>query len=111
MKPNDEWSTELNPSNRGPLKTEPGRSGQQVANTFDGAWLAYKGMDFGSAGVNRLSIEYSGNSTNPGFCRRGSAWWRERHFGRNDSGAADGKRVGNLQSRDRPADGDAYGRT
>ncbi|MFG1732963.1 GH92 family glycosyl hydrolase [Paenibacillus sp. 843] len=60
----DEWSSDVNPSNRGPLKTESGKSGLQVANTFDGAWLAYKGMDFGSAGVNQLSIEYSSNSTN-----------------------------------------------
>ncbi|MNI43840.1 Endo-1,4-beta-xylanase A precursor [compost metagenome] len=35
-----------------------------MANTFSGAWLAYKGMNFGSAGVNEWSVEYSGNSTN-----------------------------------------------
>lgn len=58
----DEWSMDLNPANNGPLKTENGKSGKQVANTFDGAWLAYKTMDFGSEGVNQLSIEYAGNS-------------------------------------------------
>ncbi|WP_248930384.1 glycoside hydrolase domain-containing protein [Paenibacillus hamazuiensis] len=60
----DDWSTAVNPQNNGPLKTENGKSGQQVANTFSGAWLAYKGMDFGSEGVNQLSIEYSGNTAN-----------------------------------------------
>ncbi len=60
----DEWSTALNPANNSPLKTEGGKSGQQVANTFDGAWLAYKRMDFGGTGVNQLSIEYTSNSTN-----------------------------------------------
>lgn len=60
----DDWSTDLNPGNSLPLKTEGGKSGQQVANTFNGAWLAYKGMDFGTEGVNRLSIEYVGNTTN-----------------------------------------------
>ncbi|MFC0335659.1 GH92 family glycosyl hydrolase, partial [Paenibacillus sepulcri] len=60
----DEWSTELNPAKNSPLKTEGGKSGQQVANTFNGAWLAYKKMDFGSEGVNQLSIEYSSNSLN-----------------------------------------------
>ncbi|MEC0329445.1 glycoside hydrolase family 92 protein [Paenibacillus macerans] len=58
----DAWSTELNPAKGTPLKTENGKSGKQVANTFNGAWLAYKGMDFGSAGVNQFAIEYSGNS-------------------------------------------------
>ncbi|MCS7463154.1 glycoside hydrolase family 92 protein [Paenibacillus doosanensis] len=58
----NEWSAALNPYNNNPLKTEAGKSGKQVANTFSGAWLAYKGMDFGSGGVNELSIEYSGNS-------------------------------------------------
>ncbi|UJF31490.1 GH92 family glycosyl hydrolase [Paenibacillus hexagrammi] len=60
----DEWSAGVNPVNNGPLKTEGGKSGQQVANTYNGAWLAYKGMDFGSAGVNQLSIEYASNSGN-----------------------------------------------
>ncbi|CAH0119953.1 hypothetical protein PAE9249_02462 [Paenibacillus sp. CECT 9249] len=60
----NEWSTGVNPANKGPLKTENGKSGRQVANTFNGAWLAYKGMDFGSTGVNQLSIEYSSNSSN-----------------------------------------------
>ncbi|MDI4647645.1 GH92 family glycosyl hydrolase [Cohnella hashimotonis] len=59
----DAWSDSVNPVNGGPLKTENGKSGQQVANTFDGAWLAYKHMDFGTEGVNQFSIEYSGNST------------------------------------------------
>ncbi|SDX06080.1 glycoside hydrolase domain-containing protein [Paenibacillus sp. CF384] len=59
----DEWSTDLNPVNTLPLKTEGGKSGQQVANTFNGAWLAYKRMDFGTLGVNQIAIEYSGNST------------------------------------------------
>ncbi|RRJ64020.1 carbohydrate-binding protein [Paenibacillus oralis] len=58
----DAWSTELNPAKGTPLKTENGKSGKQVANTFNGAWLAYKGMDFGNAGVNQFAIEYSGNS-------------------------------------------------
>ncbi|MBB3109647.1 putative alpha-1,2-mannosidase [Paenibacillus phyllosphaerae] len=62
----DEWTTELNPSNSGPLKTEAGKGGvgKQVANTFNGAWLAYKRMDFGQQGVNQFAIEYAGNSTN-----------------------------------------------
>jgi len=60
----DEWSTALNPANNAPLKTENGKSGQQVANTFDGAWLAFKQMDFGTNGVNRFSVEYAGNSSN-----------------------------------------------
>ncbi|MBB6636006.1 glycoside hydrolase domain-containing protein [Cohnella thailandensis] len=60
----DEWSTAVNPVNNGPLKTENGQSGKQVANTFSGAWLAYKNMDFGSEGVNQVSILYAGNSTN-----------------------------------------------
>ncbi|MFE5321689.1 glycoside hydrolase domain-containing protein [Paenibacillus sp. NPDC056579] len=60
----DEWSTASNPANNSPLKTENGKSGKQVANTFSGAWLAYKGMDFGSSGVNQWSIEYSSNSAN-----------------------------------------------
>jgi predicted alpha-1,2-mannosidase len=58
----DEWSTDPNPANNSPLKTENGKSGQQIANTFNGAWLAYKGMDFGSNGTNQLSIEYASNS-------------------------------------------------
>ncbi|WP_044479804.1 GH92 family glycosyl hydrolase, partial [Paenibacillus antibioticophila] len=60
----DAWSTDLNPAKNSPMKTEDGKSGQQVANTFDGAWLAYKGMDFGTVGVDQFSIEYSGNSNN-----------------------------------------------
>lgn len=60
----DAWSTDNNPANGGPLKTENGTSGKQVANTFSGAWLAYKGMNFGSTGVNQWSVEYTGNSTN-----------------------------------------------
>lgn len=60
----DAWSTANNPANGSPLKTENGTSGKQVANTFNGAWLAYKGMDFGTTGVNQFSIVYSGNSTN-----------------------------------------------
>ncbi|MCM3781348.1 glycoside hydrolase family 92 protein [Neobacillus mesonae] len=60
----DAWSTEVNSYNNGPLKTENGKSGKQVANTFDGAWMAYKGMDFGNDGVSRIAIEYSSNSAN-----------------------------------------------
>lgn len=60
----DAWSTDNNPANGGPLKTEAGKSGKQVANTFSGAWLAYKSINFGSAGVNQWSVEYAGNSTN-----------------------------------------------
>ncbi|GIO64246.1 glycoside hydrolase domain-containing protein [Paenibacillus cineris] len=60
----DEWSTALNPANNGPLKTENGKSGKQVANTYSGAWLAYKRMNFGSTGVSKLTIEYSSNSGN-----------------------------------------------
>ncbi|MFB5762742.1 GH92 family glycosyl hydrolase [Paenibacillus medicaginis] len=60
----DQWSTSANPANNGPLKTEAGKSGQQVANTFDGAWLAYLNMDFGNTGVNQFSIEYAGNTGN-----------------------------------------------
>ncbi|AIQ55858.1 glycoside hydrolase domain-containing protein [Paenibacillus borealis] len=60
----DAWSTDNNPANGGPLKTENGTSGKQVANTFSGAWLAYKGMNFGSMGVNQWALEYTGNSTN-----------------------------------------------
>ncbi|MBD2848139.1 carbohydrate-binding protein, partial [Paenibacillus sp. IB182496] len=60
----DEWSTDVNPANNGPLKTEGGQSGDQVANTFDGAWLAYKGMQFGAAGVNEVEILYAGNAGN-----------------------------------------------
>ncbi|MNO13822.1 Endo-1,4-beta-xylanase A precursor [compost metagenome] len=58
------WSTEVNPVNKAPLKLEAGKSGKQVANTFSGAWMLYKKMDFGSNGANQLSIEYSGNSGN-----------------------------------------------
>ncbi|GLX65746.1 glycoside hydrolase domain-containing protein [Paenibacillus glycanilyticus] len=62
----DDWTTELNPGNSQPLGTEPGKGnvGLQVKNTFNGAWLAYKRMDFGSEGADQFSIEYSGNSTN-----------------------------------------------
>ncbi|MBO7745073.1 GH92 family glycosyl hydrolase [Paenibacillus sp. MWE-103] len=60
----DAWSTDLNPANSDPLKTENGKSGQQVANTFNDAWLAYKRMDFGTEGVNRIAVEYTSNSTN-----------------------------------------------
>ncbi|WP_201008711.1 glycoside hydrolase domain-containing protein [Paenibacillus glycanilyticus] len=63
----DEWTTDVNTGNNNtPLKTEAGKGGvgQQVANTFNGAWLAYKRMDFGSEGVDKFSIEYAGNSTN-----------------------------------------------
>lgn len=60
----DSWSTDLNPAKNTPMKTEGGKSGQQVANTFNSAWLAYKGMDFGTAGVDQFAIEYSGNSNN-----------------------------------------------
>ncbi len=61
----DEWSTDLNTNHDNtPLITEGGKSGKQVANTFNGAWLAFKGMDFGSEGVNQLSIEYASNSGN-----------------------------------------------
>lgn len=60
----DSWSTDNNPANSKTMHTEGGKSGQQVANTFSGAWLAYKGMNFGSAGVNQWSVEYAGNSTN-----------------------------------------------
>jgi hypothetical protein len=59
----DEWSTALNVyNNNSPLKTEGGRSGDQVANTFNGAWLGFKKMNFGIEGVDRVAIEYSGNS-------------------------------------------------
>ncbi|WP_068787218.1 glycoside hydrolase domain-containing protein [Paenibacillus phocaensis] len=58
----DAWSTANNPAKGTPLKTETSNGRTQVANTFQGAWLAYKGLDFGSDGVNQLSIEYSGNS-------------------------------------------------
>ena len=61
MESYDEWSTALNPGNNDPLKTENGKSGRQVANTYDGAWLAYKSMNFGQSGVNQVAIEYSGN--------------------------------------------------
>ncbi|MBT2293574.1 glycoside hydrolase family 92 protein [Paenibacillus albidus] len=60
----DDWSTELNPANQNPLKTEAGRSGKQIANTFNGAWVRYQNMDFGSEGANQLAIDYVGNSTN-----------------------------------------------
>ncbi|MGO4107880.1 glycoside hydrolase domain-containing protein [Paenibacillus sp. YAF4_2] len=62
----DAWTTELNPANSDPLGTEAGKGGvgKQVKNTFNGAWLAYKRMDFGSEGVNKLSIEYAGNTSN-----------------------------------------------
>ncbi|WP_275901496.1 carbohydrate-binding protein [Cohnella algarum] len=58
----DEWSTGVNQYNNQPLKTEGGKSGQQIANTYTGAWLAYMHMDFGREGVNKFAIEYSGNS-------------------------------------------------
>ncbi|MFC4808882.1 glycoside hydrolase domain-containing protein [Paenibacillus sp. GCM10023250] len=45
-----------------PLRIESGKSGQQVANTADGAWLAYLQMNFGTQGVNQIAIEYSGNT-------------------------------------------------
>jgi|GEM_PF-1409427 alpha-1,2-mannosidase, putative len=62
----DEWTTDVNPENSSPLGTEAGKDGvgKQVKNTFNGAWLAYKRMDFGSVGVDKFSIEYAGNSTN-----------------------------------------------
>ncbi|CAM3561820.1 GH92 family glycosyl hydrolase [Paenibacillus lupini] len=62
----DAWTSELNPANSTPLDTEAGKggAGKQVKNTFNGAWLAYKRMDFGSEGVNKLSIEYAGNTSN-----------------------------------------------
>lgn len=63
----DEWSTDVNPHNNGPLKTENdagGYSSKQVGNTFDGAWMAYKGMDFGTEGVNQFSVRYVGNTGN-----------------------------------------------
>ncbi|GJM77558.1 hypothetical protein HMSSN139_00540 [Paenibacillus sp. HMSSN-139] len=60
----DAWSTANHPYKGTPLKTEQGNSGQQIANTFNGAWLAYRGMDFGSAGVNQIAIEYAGNTGN-----------------------------------------------
>ncbi|GBF74286.1 alpha-1,2-mannosidase [Paenibacillus sp. 598K] len=60
----DEWSTAINPGNNQPLKTENGKSGKQVANTYDGAWLAYKNMNFGISGVNYVSVEYAGNRGN-----------------------------------------------
>ena len=58
----DAWSTDNNPAKGTPMKKEKGKSGEQVANTFNGAWLAYNGMDFGTGGVNKIAIEYSGNS-------------------------------------------------
>ncbi|WP_407272773.1 GH92 family glycosyl hydrolase [Radiobacillus sp. PE A8.2] len=60
----DDWSTEVNPANNSPMKTEAGKSGEQVANTFNGAWLAYENIDFGTDGVNQLAIEYASNSGN-----------------------------------------------
>ncbi|SFM26442.1 alpha-1,2-mannosidase, putative [Gracilibacillus orientalis] len=60
----DNWSTEDNPANNSPMKTENGKSGEQVANTFDGAWLAYEKMNFGSEGVNHIAVEYASNSGN-----------------------------------------------
>lgn len=60
----DTWSTDVNPFNKDPLKTETSGSRIQVANTFNGAWLAYKGMNFGSTGVDQFSIEYAGNKGN-----------------------------------------------
>src|SRR5690606_3266627 len=41
-----------------PLKTEANNGGTVVANTFDGAWLEYKNLDFGSEGKNLISIVY-----------------------------------------------------
>ncbi|MFS0723053.1 GH92 family glycosyl hydrolase [Paenibacillus sp. 1P07SE] len=60
----DEWSTALNAGNGRPMHLENGRSGRQVANTYDGAWLAYKNMNFGTSGVNHVEIEYAGNRGN-----------------------------------------------
>lgn len=63
----DAWSTELHPVKGTPMKIEGASGGinsQQVANTFNGAWLAYKGMDFGVDGVNQVSITYAGNTNN-----------------------------------------------
>ncbi|MDO3412604.1 GH92 family glycosyl hydrolase [Saccharibacillus sp. CPCC 101409] len=60
----DQGSTDVNPANGQPLKTEAGNGGRQVAGTFNGAWLAYKAMNFGSAGADTFAVTYSGNSTN-----------------------------------------------
>jgi predicted alpha-1,2-mannosidase len=60
----NEWATGNHPVQGTPLKVENGKSGQQVANTYNGAWVAYKGMNFGDSGVNTFSVEYSGNSAN-----------------------------------------------
>jgi hypothetical protein len=61
----DAWTADVHPADGKPLNTENGGNGSpQVAHTFNGAWLAYKGMDFGSAGVNQWSVEYTGNTTN-----------------------------------------------
>ncbi|MEK3884850.1 GH92 family glycosyl hydrolase [Paenibacillus sp. PL2-23] len=59
-----EWATGNHPTQGTPLKVENGKSGKQVANTYNGAWLAYKGMSFGNAGVNTFAIEYAGNTGN-----------------------------------------------
>ncbi len=59
-----EWATGNHPIQGTPLKVENGKSGKQVANTYNGAWVAFKGMNFGMSGVNTFSVEYAGNSNN-----------------------------------------------
>ncbi|GGB41079.1 hypothetical protein GCM10011409_18240 [Lentibacillus populi] len=55
----NEWSSDVNTFNNGPLKTEANNGGVVVANTFDGAWLAFKDIDFGKEGKNQITLEYA----------------------------------------------------
>ncbi|RCX08166.1 alpha-mannosidase [Anaerobacterium chartisolvens] len=84
----DEWCGGINPANNQPIKTEGGKSGQQIANTYSGAWLAYKSMDFGAEGVDQIAVEYTSNSTN---CAADSAV--EVRLG-----AVDGELVGRVET-------------
>lgn len=65
METADAWTSEVNPANNGALKFEATSDSdeitktQQVANTFDGAWLCYNKVDFGATGAKSVSIRYS----------------------------------------------------
>src|SRR5699024_6816607 len=58
----DSWSTEDNTFNHNPMKTENNNGGMTVSNTFDGAWLTFDQVDFGTQGVNHLKVIYDAPS-------------------------------------------------
>lgn len=61
----DDWSA-------GALKTETSHDNASnadvgdVGGTYDGGWLAYKGVDFGDAGAKSLTVRYVNNSNRCG---------------------------------------------